>query len=93
MKSDDNGKARRMGIAIAQNLTEMAQTIEPEKDAFDVAIKHYDELNAAGKTEEAFQFALSCKDQEGLEVFICRLSEDILLKKSMPKQFRYVMKD
>ena len=85
MKSDDNGKARRMGIAIAQNLTEMAQTIEPEKDAFDVAIKHYDELNAAGKTEEAFQFALSCKDQEGLEVFYMPAVRGYLIKEKYAK--------
>ena len=69
MKSDDNNKARRIGQSLAKLLTQMAQCVEPEADPFDIACEHYDQLNAEGKHEEAFQFALSCKDQEGLEIF------------------------
>ena len=69
MKNDDYNKARRVGQSLAEIFTSMAQCVEPEADPFDVACEHYDQLNAEGKHEEAFQFALSCKDQEGLEIF------------------------
>ena len=69
MKNDDECKARRMGTSLAHTFTSMAQCVEPEADSFEIAAKHYDQLNAEGKHEEAFQFALSCKDQEGLEIF------------------------
>lgn len=69
MKNKDYDKARRIGMSLAQTFTSMAQCVEPEADPFDIAAEHYDQLNAEGKHEEAFQFALSCKEQEGLEVF------------------------
>ena len=69
MKHEDYDKARRIGMSLAQTFTSMAQCVEPEVDPFDIAADHYDQLNAEGKYEEALQFALSCKDQEGLEFF------------------------
>ena len=81
MKNDDNDKARRIGMSLAQTFTSMAQCVEPEADPFDIAAEHYDQLNAEGKHEEAFQFALSCKDQEGLEVFYMPAVKGYMLNK------------
>ena len=69
MKSDDNNKARRIGQSLAKLLTQMAQCVEPEADPLDAAIAHYDQLVNEGKNDEALEFALSCKDQEGWEAF------------------------
>ena len=81
MKSDDNAKARRIGQSLGKLFTQMAQCVEPEADPFDIAAEHYDQLNAEGKHEEAFQFALSCKDQEGLEVFYMPAVKGYMLNK------------
>lgn len=67
--SDDEYKARRIGISLAQTFTSMARCVEPEADPFDIAWDHYEQLFDHGKIEEALQFALSCKDQEGLTAF------------------------
>lgn len=68
-KSDDAVKARRIGSNLSQAFTAMAQCMEPEADPFDEAVGHYNNLLAEGKDDEALSFALSCKEQEGLEVF------------------------
>ena len=81
MKNDDYNKARRVGQSLAEIFTSMAQCVELEADPFDIAAEHYDQLNAEGKHEEAFQFALSCKDQEGLEVFYMPAVKGYMLNK------------
>ncbi len=81
MKHEDYEKARRIGQSLAKTFTSMAQCVEPEADPFDIAAEHYDQLNAEGKHEEAFQFALSCKDQEGLEVFYMPAVKGYMLNK------------
>lgn len=69
MKHEDYEKARRIGQSLAETFTSMAQCVEPETDPVDAAWEHYDQLVDEGKTDEALQFALSCKDQEGFEPF------------------------
>ena len=83
--SDDEYKARRIGISLAQTFTSMARCVEPEADPFDIAAEHYDQLNAVGKYEEAFQFALSCKDQEGLEIFYMPVVKRYIANKDYEK--------
>lgn len=67
--SDDDNYARKIGYKLADLLSFMAQSCEPETDPFDEAVDNYNKLLSEGKEEEAFKFALSCKEQEGLEVF------------------------
>ena len=69
MKNEDYDKARRIGQSLAETFTSMAHCVEPETNPVDAAWEHYDQLINEGKTEEALQFALSCKDQEGFEPF------------------------
>lgn len=86
MKSDDSTKALRLGKALAQNFTEMAQSITPEADPFDMAVEQYDQLYNAGKRDEALQFALSCarQEQENMKLFytaaahLCMIQKDYL---------------
>ena len=63
MKSDDNSKARLIGQTLAELFTRMAQCVEPEINPCDAAWEHYDQLIDEGKTDEALQFALACKEQ------------------------------
>lgn len=84
-KGDYDETARRIGQSLAQTFTSMAQCVEPEVDPFDIAAEHYDQLNAEGKHEEAFQFALSCKDQEGLEVFYMPAVKGYIVNKDYEK--------
>lgn len=69
MKGDDEKIARRLGNNLSQMFTAMAQSVEPEADPFDEALEHYSKLREEGKTDEALQFALSCKENEGFEWF------------------------
>lgn len=68
-KGDYDETARRIGLSLAETFTSMAQCVEPETNPVDAAWEHYDQLIDEGKTNEALQFALSCKDQEGFEPF------------------------
>ena len=68
MKNEDNSKARRIGNALANNFTRMAQIAEPEADPLDLALEQYNQL-LDDDMEKAYQFALSCAKQEDLEVF------------------------
>lgn len=83
--SDEESKARRIGMSLAQTFTSMAQSVEPEADPFDICAEHYDQLYAEGKHEEAFQFALSCKDQEGLEIFYMPAVKGYMMNKNYEK--------
>lgn len=85
MKSDSSEEAAEIGHSLAKLFTRMAQCVEPKADPFDIAAEHYDQLNAEGKHEEAFQFALSCKDQDGLEVFYMPAVRGYIVNKDYEK--------
>lgn len=85
MKSNDNSKARRLGNVLANNFTQMAQSAEPEADPLTIALEQYDQFFDTDK-EQAYQFALSCMKQEGMEVFYILAAQLCLsLKKDYPK--------
>lgn len=85
MKNEDNEKARRIGSSLARLFTQMAQCVEPEADPFDTAANHYDQLIQEGKADEALQFALSCKDQDGLEIFYTAAAKEYFLREEYEK--------
>lgn len=80
MKNEDNEKARSIGNSLARLFTQMAQCVEPEADPFNEAAEHYDQLITENKKEEAFQFAQSCKDREGLELFYMPVVKEYIIK-------------
>ena len=81
MKHEDYDKVRRIGLSLAETFTAMAQCVEPEANPFDEAWERFDQLVNEGKNDEALQFALSCKDQEGWEAF-CILATQCYWRKN-----------
>lgn len=57
LKDREDNVVKRIGLKLASLFTEMAQAVEPQEDPIAAAFGEWDDLQDAGKYEEAYKYA------------------------------------